>query len=117
MEREGGRIWSIGHSNRDLDEFIAALEEAGIECVVDVRRRPTSRFERFSREPLAEALAELREVAGRLRTAFMCTERVPWRCDRMHIADALDERGWRVLHIIEAGRTWEASGGQRSMEL
>ena len=51
-------IHSIGHSNRSIDEFIAALESCGIETLADVRSYPVSRrYPHFSREELSEALA------------------------------------------------------------
>ncbi|GJL83618.1 MAG: hypothetical protein DHS20C01_32520 [marine bacterium B5-7] len=37
------RIWTVGHSNRDLDYFIQMLRQHHIECLVDVRRQPVSR--------------------------------------------------------------------------
>jgi len=40
-------IYSVGHSNRSLKEFIALLKEYGVELVVDVRRFPTSKWEWF----------------------------------------------------------------------
>ncbi|MCL4245128.1 MAG: DUF488 domain-containing protein [Candidatus Dadabacteria bacterium] len=50
-------IHSIGHSNRGLDEFIAALEAHGIETLADVRSYPVSRrYPHFSREALSDAL-------------------------------------------------------------
>lgn len=55
---EKKRIYSIGHSNRKLDDFIAALEAHGIETLADVRSYPVSkRYPHFSREALAEALS------------------------------------------------------------
>ena len=36
-------IWTIGHSTRTIDEFLAALDAHGIETIVDVRRFPGSR--------------------------------------------------------------------------
>lgn len=36
-------IFTIGHSNRGLDEFMALLKQNGIEHVVDVRKIPRSR--------------------------------------------------------------------------
>ncbi|KYH39313.1 MAG: hypothetical protein AYL28_000880 [Candidatus Bathyarchaeota archaeon B23] len=51
------RVYTIGHSNRSLDEFLGLLEEYGIEAVVDVRRWPTSsRYPHFNGERLCEAL-------------------------------------------------------------
>lgn len=36
-------IWTIGHSTRPLDEFLALLARSGIEALADVRRYPGSR--------------------------------------------------------------------------
>ena len=53
------RIYTIGHSNRGLSEFLELLEEYGIEVVVDVRRWPTSsRYPHFNGDGLREALSE-----------------------------------------------------------
>lgn len=37
------RIYTIGHSNRSIEDFIALLEENGIEALVDIRTIPKSR--------------------------------------------------------------------------
>lgn len=37
------RIWTVGHSTRSADDFVAALSAHGIELVADVRRFPGSR--------------------------------------------------------------------------
>ncbi len=51
------RIYTIGHSTRSADEFLALLEEQGIKRLVDVRRWPTSRrHPHFSQEPLSDRL-------------------------------------------------------------
>jgi len=55
-------------------------------------------------EEFRRGLAELEGMAAGRRTAFMCAEKLFFRCHRRFIADALVERGWRVLHIIEPGR-------------
>ncbi|HEY2866487.1 MAG TPA: DUF488 domain-containing protein [Pyrinomonadaceae bacterium] len=50
-------IWTIGHSTRDVDEFIALLKESEIKAVADVRSLPGSRkFPQFNAENLAESL-------------------------------------------------------------
>lgn len=55
---EKKKIYSIGHSSRKLDDFIAALEAHGIETLVDVRSYPVSkRYPYFAREALAEELS------------------------------------------------------------
>jgi uncharacterized protein (DUF488 family) len=51
-------IWTIGHSTRPIEEFVAVLEAHDIETVVDVRRYPGSRrLPQFGRDALAAALA------------------------------------------------------------
>ena len=51
-------IYTIGHSNRSLEEFLSLLDHYGIGLVVDVRRFPTSRkYPHFSRESLEAALS------------------------------------------------------------
>ena len=37
------RIYTVGHSNLDFDDFTAMLSAAGVESVVDVRKLPGSR--------------------------------------------------------------------------
>jgi uncharacterized protein (DUF488 family) len=46
-----------------------------------------------------EGLRELEIFAGQMPAGIMCAEAVPWRCHRSLIADALDARGWTVLHV------------------
>jgi uncharacterized protein (DUF488 family) len=55
MSRE---IWTLGHSNRDLETFLGLLAASAIERVADVRRFPGSRrHPHFNREALRESLA------------------------------------------------------------
>jgi len=52
-------IYTIGHSNHSIDQFIDLLMQHGIESLVDVRRFPSSRrLPHFNRPNLAEAVAE-----------------------------------------------------------
>jgi uncharacterized protein (DUF488 family) len=52
-------IFTIGHSTRTLEALIAALANAGVDCVADVRRFPRSRrHPHFNSESLAQALPE-----------------------------------------------------------
>jgi len=51
------QIFTAGHSNRPLEEFLDLLEGAGIELLADVRAYPASRrHPHFGREPLSTAL-------------------------------------------------------------
>lgn len=40
-------LYTLGTSNRTLEEFLALLEHYGIRRILDVRRFPKSRFEHF----------------------------------------------------------------------
>lgn len=49
------------------------------------------------------AIAELMAIAQQERTAYMCAERVYFRCHRMLVSDWLVAHGHQVLHIDGAG--------------
>ena len=50
-------IWTVGHSSRTLDDFLALLQGHGIQQVADVRRYPGSRAHpHFNPDALASAL-------------------------------------------------------------
>jgi len=51
-------LWTIGHSNRPLEEFMAMLRGHGVEVLVDVRTVPRSRYNpQFDRDALPGELA------------------------------------------------------------
>jgi uncharacterized protein (DUF488 family) len=54
-------------------------------------------------EDFQRAAAQLIELAGQSRTAYMCAERVYFRCHRMLVSDWLVANGHEVLHIDGAG--------------
>lgn len=52
-------IFTIGHSNRYLTDFVALLNEQSIQHVVDVRKLPGSkRYPQFNEDTLAEGLSQ-----------------------------------------------------------
>jgi uncharacterized protein (DUF488 family) len=52
------RIWTVGHSTRPPEEFLALLQSHGIQSVADVRRFPASRkFPHFNAPALQASLA------------------------------------------------------------
>ena len=54
-----GKLYTIGHSTRTLDEFIGLLKREGVSHLVDVRAFPTSaRYPHFNRTHLERALPE-----------------------------------------------------------
>jgi uncharacterized protein (DUF488 family) len=138
-------IFTLGTSNRSVEELARLLRANRIEMVVDVRSFPTSKFPHFKREALSQSLAEaglgyfylgkelggyrkggyeaymqthdylrgmdlLERMAARCRCAILCAERLPWRCHRRFIGHSLEERGWKIVHIIEEGRVGEVGG-------
>ena len=50
-----------------------------------------------------QGMAELVGLAGQSRTAYMCAERVYFRCHRMLVSDWLVAHGHQVLHIDATG--------------
>ena len=51
-------LYTIGHSTRPLDEFIAVLQAHSIQTLVDIRSLPMSRrLPHFNREALEKTLA------------------------------------------------------------
>jgi uncharacterized protein (DUF488 family) len=51
------QIWTIGHSTRSAQEFIALLQEQQIKALADVRQFPGSRrYPHFGRDPLEKEL-------------------------------------------------------------
>ena len=52
-----------------------------------------------------EAMKELLRLAQHSRTAYMCAERVYFRCHRMIVSDWLVAHGHEVLHIDAEGPT------------
>ncbi|MHA1617119.1 MAG: DUF488 domain-containing protein [Candidatus Njordarchaeales archaeon] len=153
LKSKGKIIYTIGHSNRSIEEFIDILKHYNISWVIDVRRFPTSRkFPHFTRENLKTILRSVGikyvwlgdslggyrgyirgassikcfkaqgyrnyaaymqtrdwqigfekvvEIANKSTATIMCSERIPWRCHRKLISDALLVRGFTVIHIIE----------------
>lgn len=79
-------IWTIGHSTRTLDEFIAMLKSFQIECVADIRSFPGSRkYPQFNNEALEISLPQyniryfhLKNLGGR-RKAYPDSKNTAWR--------------------------------------
>ena len=52
-------LYTIGHSNKSIEEFLSELKSREIHLVVDVRSIPYSRFSpQFNREPLIKVLGK-----------------------------------------------------------
>jgi len=56
-------LYTVGHSNRPMDELIGLLTEQAIQSLVDVRAQPhSSRLPHFSMDALREAMEKLEIV-------------------------------------------------------
>ena len=81
-----GKIFTVGHSTRSLEELLELLRREGVRRVVDVRAFPASkRYPHFSKENLEAALptssiryAHFPELGGR-RTVRPDSPNVLWR--------------------------------------
>lgn len=57
MPADPATIWTMGHSTRTLEEFVALLREYRVEAIADVRRFPGSRrYPHFASEAMATSL-------------------------------------------------------------
>jgi uncharacterized protein (DUF488 family) len=55
------QLFTIGHSNLEIEVFLAVLAQHRVETLCDVRSRPASfRFPQFNREPLEAGLTSAR---------------------------------------------------------
>jgi uncharacterized protein (DUF488 family) len=113
------RIWTIGHSTRNIDGFVTLLEESGIKLLADVRSWPGSkRYPQFNKEALAESLnphgiryEHLPELGGR-RKPKPDSRNTAWRNASFRgYADHMETEEFRkgVKHLLalagKAGQT------------
>ena len=63
-----------------------------------------------------KGIDRLEEIGRNQRTAFLCSEKFPWKCHRRWVARKLTQRGWHIIHIIDPGKIWlpkrEAGGNE-----
>lgn len=52
------KLFTIGYEGATVGEFLSALQNAGVERIIDIRAVPNSRRPGFSKTPLRNALAE-----------------------------------------------------------
>ena len=113
-----GTLWTVGHSNKTIEEFLGILTAHGIERVIDVRRFPASRkwphfdarnLERSLREA-AIAYAPAPELGGR-RKARPDSPHSAWRVEAFRgYADFMDTPEFaaglaRVAELAEERRS------------
>jgi len=75
---KGEAIYTIGTSNRSLQEFLGTLKKYRIQMVVDVRRFPTSKHEHFKQENLKNSLEKegikyvhIKELGGYRKNGYL----------------------------------------------
>jgi uncharacterized protein (DUF488 family) len=124
----------FGHSSHSRIRFIELLKAHQIECIIDIRSSPRSRFPQFNQNALAQLLsapgikyvhaprlggrnllpeAELRRelelfLPPDRRLCFLCSEGDPLKCHRHHlVAPIIRRMGYRVFQILPSGDVWE----------
>lgn len=105
------RLWTIGHSTRPINEFIALLKTHDIHRLVDVRTVPRSRHNpQFNTESLASSLASTgisyqhSARLGGLREAQRDSVNTGWRNDSFRgYADYMrSDEFWSALDTLMA---------------
>jgi uncharacterized protein (DUF488 family) len=121
------RLYTVGHSNQPIDEFLIALAAHDIAVVVDVRRFPSSRrHPHFSQAPLRASLEahdidyiHLPELGGH-REPRVDSHNTAWREPAFRgyadytetpefaraISRVLEEAARRLLALMCAERHW-----------
>lgn len=111
-----GPVYTIGHSTRPFEEFVALLRDNGVATIADVRRFPGSRrHPQYGRDVLPAALAAhgigyrwLPELGGR-RRARPDSPNTAWRHEAFrgyadHMASDEFARGYRELLALCAAQ-------------
>lgn len=111
-------IWTVGHSTRTIEDFLALLLQNRIEVLVDVRHFPVSRHvPHFNRDPLAASLAgagiryEHMVALGGRRPARPDSHNLAWRNISFRgYADYMETRPFRdsidrLMKIVATSRT------------
>jgi len=88
------KIFTIGYEGTTMDAFLAALKEAGVEQVIDVRALPLSRRPGFSKTSLAATLRN--NGIGYVHLKALGTPK-PGR-------DAAKKGDWRTMEQVYAGQ-------------
>ncbi len=109
-------VFTLGHSNRSIEDFLAILRAHRVQRILDVRRYPVSRkWPHFDAAPLAEAVAGegadyvgLPELGGR-RKPRRDSAHTAWREEGFRgFADFMDtpefEAGLRKVLELSQGR-------------
>jgi uncharacterized protein (DUF488 family) len=108
------RIWTVGHSTRSIEDFIAVLAAHQIKLLADVRLLPGSkRYPHFNNDVLAQSLGEqgisyehFREL-GRRRRPRADSPNTAWRNDAFRgYADYMETPAFEagIARLLEFAR-------------
>jgi uncharacterized protein (DUF488 family) len=102
------RVFTLGHSNRSLDEFMYILECSSIRLVADVRSNPASvRFPHFERSALAHELEKRGLVYRWFRDLGIRQPPVPGENEHTAISDETLRRYCAAMNTPEFNRLVE----------
>lgn len=71
------RIFTIGYEGATVEEFLAALQNAAVERLIDVRALPLSRRPGFSKTPLKAARGATPTSSAFTRGSWSCPKPSP----------------------------------------
>lgn len=85
-DEKANKIWTIGHSTRDLDVFVEMLQSFSIKQLVDIRSLPGSnKFPQYNQEAFSKSLEKngikysyLKKLGGRRKPSAESTNTI-WR--------------------------------------
>jgi len=101
---KASKVWTIGHSTHDFEEFIAILKSFEIEFLIDIRRFPGSkRYPHFNKENLEKSIKEsgmsyihLEELGGR-RKVQPNSKNTAWRLESFQAyADYMETESFKI---------------------
>ncbi len=112
------KLFTIGHSNHDLDKFVGLLKDQGIETLVDVRTAPYSRHNiKFDKDILESALPKyhIRYVFSGKRLGGRPPD------PTLYKGKKLPEEGTDYLHEVDypevMNRSWFSQGIDQLIEV
>ena len=99
------------------DAFERGLRELGFRYVylgAELGGYRRGGYEHYMATPGFRAgLSKLVGIGNSSMTAFVCAERLPWRCHRRWIGARLMREEWEVIHIVDERRTWIPGASSR----
>ncbi len=107
-------IYTIGHSNHEIEQFLDLLHQFGITCLIDVRSAPYSRYApQYNKRPLRESLQAHdliylhfeQEFGARQTRPSLLTAEGKVDFDKFRATDAFKQGVERLRKGLELGYT------------